>query len=215
MRNISPHGHRRGGYLLGNTYPLASDGVYWTINGEGLHAGQPMVFVRFAGCSVGCLECDTDYALAERVTLDELVQRVRDAAPTQFHSTNPWVWLTGGEPTDHDLQPVRTALQPWRVALAESANKSQQHYEHLSWRSVSPHRRIEGIYGSEVKLIPRLGHLTWEDVEDQYRWARHFAYRWLQPLAGSKEEEARCLEFIQRTPGIRISTQAHKYWGIP
>ena len=200
---------------MSKTYPLARGGVYWTVNGEGVHVGQPMVFVRFAGCSVGCRECDTDYALFERVSIDELVRRVRQAAPVQFHSTRPWVWLTGGEPTDHNLQPIISALQPWRVALAESANKTQQHYEFLSWRSVSPHRRIEGLHGSEVKFIPGLGRLTWKDVEDFRSWLGDFPYRWLQPLTDNKAEQMRCLSFIQSHPGFRISTQTHKYWGIP
>jgi 7-carboxy-7-deazaguanine synthase len=197
------------------TYPLAKDGIYWTLNGEGRHSGEPMVFVRFAGCSVGCLECDTDYSMNEIVTLGELVHRVHEAAPEKFHSTNPWVWLTGGEPTDHDLQPVITALQPWRIALAESANKPQQHYDHLAWRSVSPHKRIDGIYGSEVKLVPGLGQLTWNDVEDLHSWARHFSSKWIQPLAGSKEEQERCIKFALRTPGVQLSSQSHIEWDIP
>lgn len=207
-------GINKDGFILPNTYPLAVDGVYWTANGEGLHTGQPMVFVRFAGCSVGCLECDTDYAFTERVTLDELVQRVKDAAPLQFHTTKPWVWLTGGEPTDHNLQPLITALQPWRVALAESGHNTQKHFEGLSWRSVSPHKRIDNLFGSELKLIPNLGSLTWSDVEDQRQWARHFAYRWVQPLQGSSDEQTKCIQFVLNTPGVQLSTQAHLGWGI-
>jgi organic radical activating enzyme len=209
------NGNSKDGFTLSETYPLAPHGVYWTVNGEGAHTGQPMVFLRLAGCSVGCLECDTDYSVAERVTVDTLVERVRSAAPERFHSTKPWVWITGGEPTDHDLQPLMTALQPWRVALAESGHNGQQRYDELSWRSVSPHRRIEGLYGSEVKLIPRLGALTWSDVEDHAIWTGNFAYRWIQPLAGSSEEQDRCIKFVLRTPGVQMSSQSHLGWNIP
>ena len=174
-----------------------------------------MVFLRLAGCSVGCPECDTDYSVSERVSVATLVERVRSVAPERFHITHPWVWITVGEPTDHDLQPLIDALQPWRVALAESGHNGQQHFDGLSWRSVSPHRRIEGLYGSEVKMIPRLGSLTWSDVEDHAMWATNFAYRWVQPLAGSTDEQQRCIDFCLRTPGVQMSSQAHLGWNIP
>lgn len=49
-------------------YPLArGGGVFATIQGEGALLGVPMVFVRLAGCSVGCPRCDTDYAVGERM----------------------------------------------------------------------------------------------------------------------------------------------------
>ena len=200
---------------MSETYALAPQGVYWTVNGEGAHTGQQMVFLRLAGCSVGCPECDTDYSVSERVSVATLVERVRSVAPERFHITHPWVWITGGEPTDHDLQPLIDALQPWRVALAESGHNGQQHFDGLSWRSVSPHRRIEGLYGSEVKMIPRLGSLTWSDVEDHAMWATNFAYRWVQPLAGSTDEQQRCIDFCLRTPGVQMSSQAHLGWNIP
>jgi 7-carboxy-7-deazaguanine synthase len=80
-------------------YPLAKDGVFWTIQGEGALSGDPMVFVRFAGCSVGCSQCDTDYRVFRRVSVEELVAEIQAAIPE--HAQRPWVWLTGG---GHHLQ---------------------------------------------------------------------------------------------------------------
>ncbi len=31
---------------------------YTTVNGEGKHIGMPAVFIRFQGCTVGCVWCD-------------------------------------------------------------------------------------------------------------------------------------------------------------
>jgi 7-carboxy-7-deazaguanine synthase len=83
------------------TYPLAPDGVFWTLQGEGALQGEPMAFVRLAGCSVGCAQCDTDYRVSRRLTCEEIVEEVRAVVPPAF--VWPWVWITGGEPTDHDL----------------------------------------------------------------------------------------------------------------
>lgn len=102
------------------TYPLASQGVFRTIQGEGAMLGVPMTFIRLAGCSVGCQHCDTDYRVHRRVTLDELVREVCGEA-----ALGGWAWITGGEPTDHDLGPLVQGLKRagLRVALATSGHR--------------------------------------------------------------------------------------------
>ena len=197
-------------------YKLAETGVFWTINGEATHLGQPMCFVRFAGCSVGCRRCDTNYLETHTLSQRDLVRKIDKVLPSEFQATRPWVWLTGGEPTDQDIQPLITKLTEsgYRVALAESGH-NQRRLEGLSWRSVSPHRRIENLYGSEVKLVPNLGGLTWDDMHTAKLWARHFSRRWVQPLAGDPLELTLCLDFVQSEPGYQLSIQAHNAWRIP
>jgi hypothetical protein len=56
-------------------YPLAAQGVYPSMLGEGLLMGLPAVLVRLAGCSVGCPGCDTDYRVTERATAAEIARR--------------------------------------------------------------------------------------------------------------------------------------------
>jgi 7-carboxy-7-deazaguanine synthase len=52
--------------------------------------------VRITGCPLRCVWCDTEYAFTggERMTLDEIVARVRDVG-------TPVVEVTGGEPLAH------------------------------------------------------------------------------------------------------------------
>ena len=71
--------------------------VFRSIQGEGLWAGTPSVFVRVSGCNLRCVWCDTPYASwspdGPIMTVDEIVEKalsVRDRAPD--------VVLTGGEP---------------------------------------------------------------------------------------------------------------------
>jgi 7-carboxy-7-deazaguanine synthase len=72
--------------------------IFGSVQGEGASVGTPAVFVRLQGCTVGCTWCDTKYSWdarhGEEMTLDAVLQRVKDAAL-------PNVVVTGGEPLEH------------------------------------------------------------------------------------------------------------------
>ena len=194
-------------------YPLAKDGVFWTIQGEGALTGEPMAFVRLAGCSVGCPQCDTDYAVYRRVTVDELVAEVQSVVSPERQHTQPWVWITGGEPNDHDLEPLIDVLHTvgFKVAVATSGKTAMQ--TKVDWLSVSPHSPdLMQRHGHELKIVPSLNGLRWEDVPNLGRYS--FAWRFIQPLAGSADEMQKAIAFVRDTPGWRLSIQAHKVWGI-
>lgn len=74
--------------------------IFYSIQGEGVTAGRPAVFVRLQGCSVGCGWCDTKYswdpAAGREVTLDGVLDEVA-AFPCRR------VVVTGGEPLESPL----------------------------------------------------------------------------------------------------------------
>lgn len=76
--------------------------TFFSIQGEGVTAGLPAVFVRLQGCSVGCSWCDTKYTWdpsgGHAVDLEALVQEV-SAHPCRR------VVITGGEPLESPLFP--------------------------------------------------------------------------------------------------------------
>ena len=71
--------------------------IFRSIQGEGTRAGRPCVFVRLAGCGVGCAWCDTGYAAdpsaGRDMSLSRLMEEVR-AWKTRLTQ------LTGGEPLE-------------------------------------------------------------------------------------------------------------------
>lgn len=202
-------------------YPLAPNGVFWTVQGEGALSGEPMAFVRLAGCSVGCLGCDTDYRVSRRIGLEDLVREVQSVTPKSF--VKPWAWLTGGEPTDHDLAPLVDALQTvgFNVALATSGVRPVSFS--VQWLSVSPHSADAAQRnGHELKVIPELNGLSWDALGDIWRWS--FPWRYVQPLwmpAGIDEDGSvmdahrrKCIEFVRTNPGWRLGVQAHRVWKV-
>jgi len=71
--------------------------IFFSIQGESSHAGEPCVFVRLTGCSLRCAWCDTKYSYSggTEMPLDEIVAAV-GAHPAKL------VEITGGEPLEQD-----------------------------------------------------------------------------------------------------------------
>ncbi len=67
--------------------------IFFSIQGEGTRAGLPCVFVRFTGCDLRCVYCDTAYAFhgGRELTRAEILADVA-RYPSKL------VLLTGGEP---------------------------------------------------------------------------------------------------------------------
>ena len=67
--------------------------IFSSIQGETSFAGRPAVFVRFSGCNLDCIWCDTSYALKKGIKKD-----VSLLAEEVFGFNIPLVVITGGEP---------------------------------------------------------------------------------------------------------------------
>jgi 7-carboxy-7-deazaguanine synthase len=69
--------------------------IFYSIQGEGLLAGRPSVFVRLAGCPLRCKYCDTEYALnssaGTKMSIDQAIEKTMKYSPA-------YVVITGGEP---------------------------------------------------------------------------------------------------------------------
>ncbi|WP_307338375.1 7-carboxy-7-deazaguanine synthase QueE [Caldalkalibacillus uzonensis] len=73
--------------------------IFETVEGEGLRAGFPTVFVRVFHCNLRCVWCDTPYSYAPakpefEATVEEIVHKVKGFASRA-------ICLTGGEPLIH------------------------------------------------------------------------------------------------------------------
>jgi 7-carboxy-7-deazaguanine synthase len=88
--------------------------IFHSIQGEGLLAGMPSVFIRLAGCPVGCEWCDTKYAWdaneGEELPIPEVINKI-DQWPCRY------VVITGGEPM----------VNPQLPALVEALKERNKH----------------------------------------------------------------------------------------
>src|SRR5262245_47828970 len=80
--------------------------IFFSIQGESTHAGEPCVFVRLTGCSLRCIYCDTKYSYSggREMPLEEVLSIVA-GYPAKL------VEVTGGEPLEQEeVYPLMNSL---------------------------------------------------------------------------------------------------------
>lgn len=201
-------------------YPLADPGVFHTIQGEGELLGVPMVFVRLAGCSVGCDGCDTNYRKAQSLPASEIADKVKSLRSVSPDSRG-WIWVTGGEPFDYDLNQLLSYLRlEGRIAAVTSGRKPLRGVGNMiDFLSVSPHGPPDLLTvtrGSQINLVPGLGETKLSD------WERFdfsgFKFKYVTPFStpnGIDPTSLReCMDWVWRRTDWRMGVQAHKTWGV-
>jgi 7-carboxy-7-deazaguanine synthase len=76
-------------------FEMVINEIFYSLQGEGLLAGVPAIFIRLAGCPLRCKWCDTKYALDPSAGEDLNVSAIIDKVE-QWDCE--FVVITGGEP---------------------------------------------------------------------------------------------------------------------
>lgn len=73
--------------------------IFYSIEGEGIRAGLPCVFIRLYGCNLNCSYCDTRYSCENNeyreMSVYEIIEEVK-----KYKCPN--ITVTGGEPLMHE-----------------------------------------------------------------------------------------------------------------
>lgn len=198
-----------------NSLPIMEQFV--TLQGEGFHTGKSAVFIRLAGCDVGCSWCDVKESWDENahplISVNDIVASVLKY-PTDF------VVITGGEPTLHDLSTLTKELKSHKKYIAIETAGTNPPPENIDWVCFSPKKfkkPVTEIYDkvNELKVVV--------NNKADLRWANNHkekvnknAMLYLQP-EWSKSDEVLpiVLSFLQENPEWRLSLQTHKFLNIP
>jgi 7-carboxy-7-deazaguanine synthase len=126
--------------------------LFYSVQGEGQHAGHTAFFVRLQGCPVGCSWCDAKRTWAGRggnkLTLHEIKAAI-DAAPS-----TALIIVTGGEPLIYDLDPLFSWLfvnYPERfIHLETSGAYAFKGKLRPSWVTLSPKAAADWLVADNV-----------------------------------------------------------------
>ncbi len=205
--------------------------VFYTLQGEGLQAGKPAVFCRFAGCnlwtgreadraSAVCRFCDTDFVGTDGTmggkyaTAAELADRILSLWPAN-DDRNRLVVMTGGEPLLQLDAALIDTLHARGFRIAVETNGTIGAPEGIDWICVSPKAGAPWVQtrGHELKLVYPQSGLT----PDALPWPTlRFEHLLLQPMDGpSAAQNTRdAVAYCQANPQWRLSVQTHKMLGI-
>lgn len=206
--------------------------MYYTLQGEGAHAGRPAVFLRFAGCNLWtglekdrstavCTFCDTDFVGIDGPnggkfqTADALVGKVSTLWPASQQGTvKPYVVCTGGEPLLQLDAALVLAFHDEGFEIAIETNGTRQPPEGIDWICVSPKAGAPLVLtsGNELKLVYKQAGALPGDFDQL-----SFDYYFLQPMDGPKVQEytREAMEYCLQHPQWRLSLQTHKILNIP
>lgn len=190
--------------------------IFYSLQGEGFHAGTPVVFVRFSGCNLCCSFCDTQHQLGKIMPLQEIVNEVNK------YPIAPLVVLTGGEPSLFiDEAFVAELKQKTGKKIAIETNGTRVLPSKLDWVTLSPKSAFEGgdiepcvlMRCNELKVV-YLGQdlAQYDEIQTENRFLQPC---FVEDLKQQKANIQSCVEAVKTHPNWRLSLQIHRVLEIP
>jgi 7-carboxy-7-deazaguanine synthase len=215
-----------------STDPIQPEGAFlplmeefYTIQGEGFHAGKAAYFVRIGGCDVGCHWCDVKESWNE---LDHPLTAVSKIVENASKFPAKAVVITGGEPCISNLSHLTGQLKKKEILTFLETSGAYTITGEWDWICLSPKKTMPALEqnfskADELKVIIH--------NKDDFRWAEESAFKissfflkeqtrkvklYLQPEWSRRNEMLPLIvNYVQQNPQWMISLQTHKYIGIP
>ena len=204
--------------------------IFYTLQGEGAHAGRPAVFCRFSGCnlwsgresdraSAVCSFCDTDFVGTDgecggKFAGAAALAAVIDSLWPDTYPAGKYVVFTGGEPLLQLDAELTACMHQAGFQVAIETNGTLPVPAGVDWVCVSPKMgaRLVLLSGDEIKVvIPQTGQdlAAYENLDFE-----HFFVQAMDgPLVGHNTRLA--VDTCKRNPKWKLSLQTHKILQIP
>ena len=204
--------------------------IFYTLQGEGNHAGRPAVFCRFAGCnlwngveasraSAVCQFCDTDFVGTDGVgggkfsDAPALADCINQLWPASYPN-HKYVVFTGGEPLLQLDAALIDAMHQVGFEIAIETNGTLPVPEGVDWVCVSPKMGSELVVrqGNEIKVvIPQAG----QPLSEYETLA--FEHYFVQAMDGPLQQDnlKLAIAYCKAHPQWKLSVQTHKLLQIP
>ena len=191
--------------------------IFYSIQGEGFHAGKPAVFVRLGGCDVGCHWCDVKESWDEndhpRMNIEDILGEVRN------HSSKT-VIVTGGEPLMYNLDLLTNTFKKYGYKMHLETSGVYKLTGNWDWITFSPKKfkkPDQSIYSEadEIKAIV-FNKSDFAFAESFISYLGDECYQYLQPeWSKSDQMTPFIIDYAKAHPKWNISLQTHKYLNIP
>ncbi|HJV50365.1 MAG TPA: 7-carboxy-7-deazaguanine synthase [Noviherbaspirillum sp.] len=203
--------------------------VFYTLQGEGTHAGRPAVFCRFSGCnlwsgresdraSAVCRFCDTDFVstdgeLGGKYDGESLAVAI-DALWPAGYPASKFVVFTGGEPLLQLDAALIDCVHAHGFEIAIESNGTLPVPQGVDWVCISPKvgAELRVRKGNELKVV-----IPQQDQDLADYESLDFDHFYLQPMDGPDVERNTrlAIALCKERPKWKLSLQTHKLLQIP
>ena len=189
---------------------------FFTIQGEGRHAGRAAYFVRLGGCDVGCVWCDVkeswDALKHKRYSVKEIAEWVRQSGAKACV-------ITGGEPLMHKLDELTNALQNLGIETWLETSGAYPISGTWNWICVSP-KKFKAPLPEVLQKADELKVVVYNETD--FKWAEQNAVHtkldcvlFLQPeYSRFKKMIPIMVVYCKLNQKWNISIQIHKVMGV-
>jgi organic radical activating enzyme len=193
--------------------------VFYSLQGEGVRAGEPSIFIRLSGCNLKCNGtedgeayqpiCDTEFESGEWMEAEAISERCDQLA----RGCN-WIVWTGGEPALQLTAEVVQYFKDIQYRQAIETNGTRELPPGLDWVCVSPktaEHTLKVKKATEVKYVRHPGQaIPKPSIEaDYYLISPAWQDGQLSPAT-----LAWCIDLCKANPKWRLSVQQHKLWKV-
>ena len=182
--------------------------IFYSIQGEGSHTGMPAVFLRLAGCSMGCDFCDTKYAFSGGKIMNSLQVLV---GLSEFPCKT--VVVTGGEPAEQDLPALISTLKSAGYTVHIETNGAIDcDVSRADFVCVSPKKQVSQAMLKKAHIIKLVisTQTDLKEIEKYYAYENEDTQLYLQPESNKQENIDLCVKLVKNHPSARLSVQLHK-----
>jgi 7-carboxy-7-deazaguanine synthase len=190
---------------------------FYTLQGEGFHAGKAAYFIRLGGCDVGCVWCDVkeswDASIHPQVAINQIVSDAKAFA-------GRLAVITGGEPLMYDLDELTNALKEAGFQTNIETSGAYPMSGLWDWVCFSPKKFKEphpSIYeqANELKVIV-YNKSDFAFAEKYAKLVNQNCVLLLQPEWGKQDQMLPLMiDYVKQNPQWRVSLQTHKFMNIP
>ncbi len=195
--------------------PLVEE--FFSLQGEGYHAGKAAYFIRLGGCDVGCSWCDSRFSWKQE--MHPMIDAEAIIGNVLLSGTNSVV-ITGGEPLMWNLDFLCDGLKKHKIDTFIETSGAYPLSGQWDWICLSPKRNMPPVAevcnaADELKVIIQ-DKSDFEWAEKNRTMVNENCRLFLQPEWSRFEKIIpEIIEYIKSNPVWRISLQIHKYMHIP
>lgn len=195
--------------------------IFYSLQGEGYHAGTPALFVRFSGCNLRCPFCDTQHEHGTEMSEEAIVAAALNLVPPTCDLFPPNVVLTGGEPALQLTPSLVELFHDEGCYVAVETNGTLPLPPNVGWVTLSPKSLWLGEEAAPVLTRADELKVLFDGEHDPAAY-HHIVTprRFLQPMdTGDAARNAALMrqaaDYCLRHPWWSLSLQIHKILDIP